>query len=85
MRTFLILSIATLAALPALAEERCNVDMADWRPVEELQAELSAKGWTVSNVKKEDGCYEVYGTDATGKRVEIFFDPATFEERGSDD
>lgn len=85
MRKILILTIASLIALPALAEERCNVDQAKWRPVEELKAELTTKGWTISNVKKEDGCYEVYGKDEHGKKVEIFFDPATFAEKGSDD
>lgn len=72
-------------ALPALANGRCNVPEADWRPVDELKADLSAKGWTISNIKTEDGCYEVYGKDEDGKRVEIFFDPATFEAVGSDD
>ncbi|MEO1912038.1 MAG: PepSY domain-containing protein [Paracoccus sp. (in: a-proteobacteria)] len=72
-------------AFPALAAERCDVAQANWRPVEELTAELTAKGWTVSNVKTEDGCYEVYGHDQDGKRVETFFDPATFEAVGDDD
>lgn len=88
MRFALIPAIAllTATALPALASgDRCSVPKADWRPVEELTADLTAKGWTVSNVKTEDGCYEVYGRDETGKRVEIFFDPATFEAVGSDD
>lgn len=80
----LALLLAVLA-LPAVAEERCNVAQANWRPAEELTAELTAKGWKVSNVKTEDGCYEVYGHDETGKKVEIFFDPATFQAVGSDD
>lgn len=86
MRLFLIPALTVMTfALPALAAERCDVPKADWRPVEELTAQLTGKGWTVSNVKTEDGCYEVYGKDADGKRVEIFFNPATFEAVGSDD
>ena len=46
---------------------------------------VGGKGWQIANVKTEDGCYEVYGKDDKGKRVEIFFDPATFEAVGSDD
>lgn len=85
---FTLLPVATLmiaVALPALAEDRCTVPEADWRPVEDLKADLTAKGWTISNVKTEDGCYEVYGHDQDGKRVETFFDPATFEAVGDDD
>lgn len=85
MRITLLALALTGLAVPALATERCDVPQADWRPVEELTTALTAKGWTISNVKTEDGCYEVYGKDETGKRVEIFFDPATFEAVGSDD
>ena len=80
----LALLLASLA-VPALAEDHCTVPQADWRPVDDLKSDLTGKGWTISNVKTEDGCYEVYGKDETGKRVEIFFDPATFEAVGSDD
>lgn len=78
-------SILILSGLPALAAERCDVPKENWRPVEALQSELAGKGWTIRNVKIDDGCYEVYGTDAAGKRMEVYFDPATFEAVGSDD
>lgn len=84
MRRFLLVPLLFLA-MPAFASDICHVAKSDWRPVEELKSELEAKGWTVSNVKEDDGCYEVYGKDADGQRVEIFFDPATFEQMGSDD
>ncbi|MDQ7778068.1 MAG: PepSY domain-containing protein [Paracoccus aminovorans] len=78
-------AVMALFALPAVAETRCAVPQDQWRPVEALKAELTARGWTISNVKTEDGCYEVYGKDETGKRVEIFFDPASFQAVGADD
>lgn len=77
--------LAIAAAAPALASDRCTAPKESWRPVDDLKAELTAQGWTISNVKTEDGCYEVYGKDETGKKVEIFFDPATFQAVGSDD
>lgn len=85
MRILTTVLFATLAASPLAASERCKVPEADWRPVEELKAELAAKGWTISNVKQDDGCYEVYAKDADGNRKEVYFDPKTFEEMGSDD
>ncbi|MCQ0972011.1 PepSY domain-containing protein [Paracoccus sp. TK19116] len=87
MRVFLIpaLIVATTAAVPVFASERCDAPQSEWRTVDELKTELTAKGWTINNVKTEDGCYEVYGHDEAGKRVEIFFDPVTFEAVGSDD
>ena len=81
----LIPLLAVLAAGPALAAETCTAPQDQWRPIEELKTQLETKGWTVNNVKTEDGCYEVYGKDEAGKRVEIFFDPVSFEAVGSDD
>ena len=82
----LILAAAlSLAAFPVLAAERCEAPQASWRPIDDLKAELTGKGWTIKNVKTEDGCYEVYGTDGDGNRVEVFFDPASFAMVGSDD
>lgn len=80
-----VVATLTLAASPLAASERCNVPKADWRPVEELKAELADRGWEISNVKEDDGCYEVYAKDGSGNRKEVYFDPRTFEEMGTDD
>ena len=71
--------IASLAAAgPALASDKCNVPQAEWQPKEALQQKLEAEGWKIRKLKVDDGCYEVYGTDAEGKRLEVYFDPKTF-------
>jgi hypothetical protein len=77
----LLLSAALLASFgigTAAAEDMCNVPQAEWQPKEVLQQKLEAEGWTIKKVKIDDGCYEVYGTDATGARMESYFDPKTF-------
>ena len=86
----LTIAAAALMGLTALtpafaAEVECKQPEASWKPVEELKTKLTAEGWTIKNVKIEDGCYEVYGKDEKGQRVEIFFDPVSFEAVGSDD
>lgn len=85
MRKILLAALIVGTALPAFASERCTAPKDKWRPVDELKAELTAKKWAIKNVKIEDGCYEVYGKDDKGQRVEIFFDPVSFEAVGSDD
>ena len=86
LRKTLILSIALSAtAFGAMAENLCAVPDAEWRPQAELEADLTGKGWTVTKVKKEDGCYEVYGKNEKGEKVEVFIDPKTFVVVGSDD
>lgn len=80
------LAAALLASPAAYASgDKCHVPQDKWRPVAELTDSLTAKGWTIANVKTDDGCYEVYAKDEHGKRVEAFFDPATFALVGYDD
>jgi hypothetical protein len=52
---------------------------AEWRPHTELQEKLVKDGWTVRRMELTPTCYEVYGKDPQGKRVEAFFDPKTLE------
>jgi hypothetical protein len=70
---------AAILATPAFAEGTCNVPQAEWQPKEALQKKLEAEGWTVKTVKVDEGCYEVYGRDAAGKKMETYFNPKTFE------
>lgn len=50
----------------------------DKKPHAELQRKLEADGWKVRQVKDYKGCYEVYGMDDKGTKVEAFFHPTTF-------
>jgi len=59
-------------ACPAVPKE-------EWKPQMELQRKLTEAGWRVRQVKVFSTCYEVYGFDAKGERVEAFFNPKTFE------
>jgi len=62
---------------------RCEaVPKEEMKPQMELQRKLSDEGWKVRQVKNFNGCYEVYGFDASGRRVEAFFHPKTFAKVG---
>jgi hypothetical protein len=79
----LIIATATLitvaGATAALAEPSCNVAKAEWQPEQALREKLAAQKWTIKKIKIDNGCYEVYGTDDKGKRVEIYFNPKSLE------
>ena len=86
------IAIATAALMgltalsPAFAEEaKCNRPESSWKPVEALKTKLTTEGWTISNVKTDEGCYEVYAKNEKGEKVEVYFDPVTFEAVGEDD
>ena len=81
--------VALLAATAAHAQyiEHGDVRCAampkeEMRPQMELQRKLVGEGWRVRKVQTYNGCYEVYGFDDKGERVEAFFNPKTFETIG---
>jgi hypothetical protein len=81
---YLVLAAASLAiASPALATGKmtCNAGpQSGWKSQDALKANLVKQGWLVRKSKVDGGCYEVYGTDPQGNRVEAYFHPVTFEK-----
>ncbi len=74
-----LLIVGTAGIGTAVAgEDTCNVPAAEWQPKQALQQKLEADGWKVKTIKIDEGCYEVYGTDQAGNRMETYFDPKTF-------
>jgi hypothetical protein len=75
----LTLTLGAAGSALAHGDVRCTTPKAEWQPQMALQTKLVGEGWKVRKVQVENGCYEVYGFDAKGARVEAFFDPKTFE------
>ena len=72
--------LGLLAGSSAYADDGCSVPKAEWQPEQALRQKLEGAGWKVNRVKVDDGCYEVYGTDAKGQRAETYFDPKSLEQ-----
>jgi hypothetical protein len=53
--------------------------MADWQPREAVARLAKENGWTVRRIKIDDGCYEIDGRDADGRRIEVTVHPATLQ------
>ncbi len=74
------LAIAVLAALNTQATGLATCDSgpkSGWQPSTKLEEQLKSQGWQVRRIKEDGGCYEVYGLDAKGARVEAYFHPVT--------
>ena len=85
--TFRILPIAAalsmaLASSPAVATGKmtCDAPQKQWKSMATLQKQLIKQGWQVRKAKVDGGCYEVYGTDPEGNRVEAYFHPVSFKK-----
>ena len=80
LSTAAALALAFAAGAQAHGNVKCEpVPKAEMKPQADLQKDLTGKGWRVRQVKEYHGCYEVYGFDDKGAKVEAFFDPKTFE------
>jgi len=72
-----------LAASPVLGQEeqRCNpAPDATWLTIAQVAERITAQGYTnITEIEREDRCYEVEAEDKEGKRVEIHVDPVSGE------
>jgi hypothetical protein len=91
-KTLTMLAVfATLAAGSAFADDGdCFVPMANWQPREAVAQMALDNGWTVRRIKIDDGCYEIHGRDAAGRRIEVTIHPQSlqvieFEHEDDDD
>jgi hypothetical protein len=75
----MVVALSLLAgAVSAFAGPTCTVAKDKWMSEEAFKAKVTADGYTIKTFKVSKGqCYEIYGADKSGKRVEIYFDPAT--------
>lgn len=76
-----LLSLTALAmTASALASPECTSEpQSKWLPAAQMQAKLKAEGYRIKKFKIEDSCYEIYGHDKAGKKVEIYFNPVSGE------
>ena len=78
MKSFVASALLIAVSGVALAGPTCNVPKEKWMPEATFKKGLEEKGYQIKTFKVSKGeCYEIYGFDKAGKKVEIYFDPAT--------
>ena len=81
-RTFFVGAVAgaLFAVAPAQATGLATCDSGPpegWQPQSRLEKQLVDQNWQVRRIKVDGGCYEVYGINDKGERVEAYFHPVT--------
>lgn len=66
----------------AMAGPECTKEPKDkWKDQKAFEQSLKDQGYKIKVFKVTDGnCYEIYGWDKAGKKVEIYFNPITGEK-----
>ena len=78
MKSFVVAALLTTTAALAFASPTCKVPKEKWIPEATFKKSLEDQGYKIKTFKVTKGnCYEIYGTDKAGKKVEIYFDPST--------
>ncbi|AHZ85746.1 hypothetical protein Bb109J_c0085 [Bdellovibrio bacteriovorus] len=71
----LTILLATIS-ISAHAKKECTSEPKDkWMTEEAFKKKVEAEGYKISKFKQPGTCYEIYGTNKEGKKVEIYFNP----------
>lgn len=78
MKKLIAAITVALTATGAVAGPSCSAPADKWMKESDFKAQLEAQGYQIKTFKVSKGkCYEIYGFDKNGKKVEIYFDPVT--------
>ena len=78
MNQLLAALVTVLVTGNAVAGPTCNVPKEKWMNESDFKAQLTQQGYQIKTFKVSKGkCYEIYGFDKSGKKVEIYFNPET--------
>lgn len=69
----IVMSLAGLAT----AGPECKVPPDKWMKESDFRFHLKRQGYLIKTIKIVNGCYEVYGLDPFGQRIQILFHPET--------
>ena len=76
----MLIAVTALTMLPAaaaIAGDDCHVPRGAWQPREAAIAAAAGLGWQIDKIEADDGCWEVKGRDAEGRRIKAKLDPET--------
>ncbi len=79
MKKLLVLIAFAITATSAFAGPTCDVPKDKWMKEADFKSLVEGQGYKIKTFKIANGCYEIYGHDKDGKRVEIYFNPQTAE------
>ncbi|BDC43042.1 PepSY domain-containing protein [Paraburkholderia terrae] len=78
MFKFLALCVAMSLSGTAFAKADCPVyPKSEWMKESDARAQLEAQGYKIKKFKVDGNCYEIYGHNKEGKKVEIYYDTKT--------
>jgi len=76
----LLVTLLFISSVAVAGPDCSTEDQSQWKEQEAFKKSLEAQGYKIKKFKVTSGnCYEIYGWDKEGKKVEIYFNPVTGE------
>ena len=76
MKRIILLSLILIGGFSAHAAKTCTDQPKDkWMSEADFKKKVEGLGYKITKFKQPGSCYEIYGTDKDGKKVEIYFNP----------
>ena len=77
---FVVLSAVATLSTNAAAKADCRAyPKAEWMNEADAKAKIEAQGYTINKFQVAGNCYEIYGKNKEGKKVEIYYDAKSLE------
>jgi hypothetical protein len=78
MFKFVALMVAVGFSGAAFAKADCAAHpKSEWIKESDARSQLEAQGYKIKKFKVDGNCYEIYGHNKEGKKVEIYYDTKT--------
>lgn len=71
----LVLGLLTMTVAAQAKKDCTSEPKSKWMSEADFKKKVEAEGYKISKFKQPGTCYEIYGTNKDGKKVEIYFSP----------
>ncbi|MFN7903969.1 MAG: PepSY domain-containing protein [Pseudobdellovibrionaceae bacterium] len=76
MKHIILMTLLALTGLSAQAKKTCTDQPKDkWMTEGDFKKKVEGMGYKISKFKQPGSCYEIYGVNKNGKKVEVYFNP----------
>lgn len=76
MKHIILTSLVLFTGLTAFAKKNCTDKPKDtWMSEADFKKKVEGEGFKIKKFKQPGTCYEIYGTNKEGKKVEIYYNP----------
>lgn len=76
MEKFILATMIAFSSVTVFAKKNCTDQPKDkWMKEVDFKKKVEGLGYQIKKFKQPGSCYEIYGLNKDGKKVEVYFNP----------